>query len=852
MKQKYFLLALFVIISSFFFFSCEGEENYETNYKGTVVNALDHKPYPDLEVSVTNGENTYKTTHTGAAGNFEILVRSKEINSSYYLLVGDSSCAPVRKDLRGLGKPEIDLGVIEVEGPKAPIVTTDTVFSHKAGTAVCQANVVDGGRSFVSVRGVCWSTKENPTIYDNQKESGTTGEGKFEVSVSDLRLETTYYFRAYARNRIDISYGKQIAFTTGDGKAIIRTDSVFAITATSAKCAGNVVDEGDFAIKERGICWSLTPDPTTSDSVAHESAGVGPYVCSMRNLAVSTPYYVRTFVVNESNITTYGEVKPFETKDGKPQLSTGTPSSTATSISVSGTIIDNGGFAIDERGVCYSTDNTEPTIGGQKVTSGKGNGTFNVTISNLSPLTTYYVRAYAHNENGESYGEVRKIETKSGVPALTTSQPTAAATSISISGTITDNGGYPITERGFCYSTTSTEPTVSGEKVLCGQGNGTFNTSISGLTPSTTYHFRAYAKNDIEVGYGDSRTVTTKSGKAVVVLGEFSDTTSVSAVCSVTITDNGGATLQNSGICWNTMPNPTITNNKVPAGISLNTPYSCTLTNLSASTTYYVRGYAVTDVDVSYSAEVTLVTLDGYPIVGTTFDVESVTSNSLVCGGNVSSESQYPVLERGICYGTNPYPTLESATKKPGGTGAGYFSCTLTGLNTASNTYYIRAYAKNTNGTSYGEQVVVTPENYNYCNTLRSVSYGGHTYKIICLGLMNHNAAETACSNLVYAGLSGWSMPTKGLVQTILESYNVWGIESDGQDALLVEGQSSIWSGEYDSFCGGWAYYYIANYNHEIHHPQYVEKVPYYTWDDWCTSYPSSEMYGVFAVRKVQ
>jgi hypothetical protein len=70
---------------------------------------------------------------------------------------------------------------------------------------------------------------------------------------------------------------------------------------------------------------------------------------------------------------------------------------------VSGNITDDGGSAVIERGMCWST-NQNPTIANDKTSDGTGTGIFMSTITGLNPNTTYYARAYATNTNGTSYG----------------------------------------------------------------------------------------------------------------------------------------------------------------------------------------------------------------------------------------------------------------------------------------------------------------------------------------------------------------------------------------------------------------------------------------------------------------
>jgi uncharacterized protein (TIGR02145 family) len=129
------------------------------------------------------------------------------------------------------------------------------------------------------------------------------------------------------------------------------------------------------------------------------------------------------------------------------------------------------------------------------------------------------------------------------------------------------------------------------------------------------------------------------------------------------------------------------------------------LTGLTAATNYYVRAYATNSAGTAYGDEVTFNTLAALATVTTTA-ATALTSNSMTTGGNVTSDGGAAVTARGVAYGTSVNPTI-SGTTTSNGTGTGDFISNLTGL-VASTTYYVRAYATNSAGTAYGNEVTFT------------------------------------------------------------------------------------------------------------------------------------------------
>ncbi len=96
------------------------------------------------------------------------------------------------------------------------------------------------------------------------------------------------------------------------------------------------------------------------------------------------------------------------------------------------------------------------------------------------------------------------------VPTVSTTQISDITTGTAGSGgNITSDGGASVTARGVCWSVNA-NPTVTDQKSTDGTGTGSFTTSITSLTPNTTYNVRAYATNSAGTGYGNSQSFTTK------------------------------------------------------------------------------------------------------------------------------------------------------------------------------------------------------------------------------------------------------------------------------------------------------------------------------------------------------
>ena len=93
------------------------------------------------------------------------------------------------------------------------IITTKDITNIGVTTATCGGKITYYGDDEITARGVCWSTKPNPTISDSKTTDGS-GTGSYTSYLSNLASQTTYYVRAYATNEVGTAYGEEKSFTT--------------------------------------------------------------------------------------------------------------------------------------------------------------------------------------------------------------------------------------------------------------------------------------------------------------------------------------------------------------------------------------------------------------------------------------------------------------------------------------------------------------------------------------------------------------------------------------------------------------------------------------------------------------
>jgi len=265
--------------------------------------------------------------------------------------------------------------------------------------------------------------------------------------------------------------------------------------------------------------------------------------------------------------------------------------------------------------------------------------------------------------------------------------------------------GDGLTERGICYSTSENPTTDDNTVVYEGESEtAAFEVELTGLDYATTYYARAYAISANGVLYGKQLSFTTDPVVPTLTTVEATEVTGNSAASGGEVTVAGGAEVIARGVVYGTEENPTVDDMKTEDGEGLG-EFTSSLEGLMGNTTYYLRAYATNSAGTGYGSQITFTTPVDAPVV-TTAPVIEITKNTALSGGEVTYDGGGTVSARGLVWGTTENPTLEN-NLIDGGDGVGAFISNLEGL-TLNTTYHVRAFATNSYGTAYGENISFT------------------------------------------------------------------------------------------------------------------------------------------------
>ena len=342
--------------------------------------------------------------------------------------------------------------------------------------------------------------------------------------------------------------------------------------------------------------------------------------------------------------------------------------------------------------------------------SGNGIVLENNNNCTLTPFTSGNLTVTVENQCGSNTSEPLSISIATSLPEVVTIQPsTITSNSAIVGGNVTEEGTSSVNERGV-YWGTNHDPELTGIKIQIGSGPGNFFSTLNGLNPGTTYFTKAYAINVTGTGYGEELSFSTLTEVLLptLITQPANDISENSAVTGGNVINNGGADVTARGVVWNTSGEPSLEINEGLTQDGSGTgEFTSYITGLTPSTTYYVRAYATNSAGTAYGEELSFATLSDVntPTI-ITHSIIAITNTTAISGGEVTDDGGAVVNARGVCWNTTGNPTTVNAHTTDG-TGTGIFTSSLTGL-MPNTTYYVCAYATNSEGTAYGSSVTFT------------------------------------------------------------------------------------------------------------------------------------------------
>lgn len=233
-------------------------------------------------------------------------------------------------------------------------------------------------------------------------------------------------------------------------------------------------------------------------------------------------------------------------------------------------------------------------------------------------------------------------------------------------------------------------------------GSDTIGYKDISLTRNTTYTYRIFAFNEAGASPFTNELTLTTWGDLLMTTTSVTDVTNISAKSGGNISFDGGSPVKERGVVWNTSSKPDISLSTKTVDGSGAGDYSSTLGGLIRNTTYYTRAYATNSEGTFYGDEVIFKTWSDIEL--TTMPITGINSHEALTGGIITSDGGSPVTARGVVWSTMPNPTISLITKTSNGKGIGTFYSNVIGL-VPNTMYFIRAYATNSEGTFYGNEL---------------------------------------------------------------------------------------------------------------------------------------------------
>lgn len=723
MKKIIYFLGIAILLG--LFQSCDSKKQEITGgIYGMVVDKATGEPVKSAGVTLNpNGASTV----TGSDGHFEfsnleqggyeVVIKKtdyKEFTSGMITVDAgrtthvDVQIEKLPPSLRVINNNNEDIDILDFGAQKSDISRSFNIFND--GESSLEWEITYTANWIKSVSKTSGTLKAGGTqalvlTIDREKLAG--GENTTTVHITSDNGSKQLTIRAY-----------------GDTKPILNMIDVQKITKTSADFLGEILDAGDPVYTERGFVYATSSMPTIDNTIAKITSTINnntQYTSAVTGLIEGYTYYVRAYAINNVGISYSSNEVKFSTIAQSVEITTDDVTDIdviAESAVLNATMTNVGSPRFTERGFYYGT-NPEPTASDNVIRDyGTKAGKFSATVTNLQSSATYYVRAYAIQNDKHIYGETKVFGIHSEPSQVSTSSArSVTSTGATLYGYVSAIGSPAYTEKGFCYATHSNPSISTNKRAVSGYGVGDYSLSVNNLEYETTYYYRAYVIQNGNPIYGNVVSFTTTWQEAVVLTLDPTNVEGNSAKLKGQVTYAGDPKYHMQGFCYSTSSYPTINDQKVERPNSITGIYSMDITNLEAGVTYYVRAFVRQGEKVIYGDIKSFsIEIKEDPII-TTNNVTNITGidsgwgayydYSVQFNGTIYDRGNPAYYERGFVYGTSSSVTASTGTKlSVSGTGEGNFS-TKTTLNVwTSSRWYVRAYARTSNGYTYGDPVM--------------------------------------------------------------------------------------------------------------------------------------------------
>ena len=391
----------------------------------------------------------------------------------------------------------------------APALTTGGASDIYRVGATLSGSINRSEATVVQEYGILLSELKSMAEYNELK--ATDGNNSFSLQVQNLQPGKTYYYCAYAYSGYSHARGEVKEFTTTESNAPVFGEiQISGKDEKSFTASCKILDEGGSELFLTGFCYKKADqggEPTAEDNTVNVAVQNSTITAQLKDLTPGEEYLLRAYGIN-GNGRGYSETVHVTLNEATTPVVSSSMAidSTATSVTVEAHLLSRGTSEVIEHGFCWSAETANPTIANLKLSITGSAEKFSGVINSLKANSTYYIRAYAINEQGIGYGDILTFHTPvSLIPEMNAvSISEIGTTTVKAMSNVLNNNDLPIVEKGFCLSESNTQPTTGDRKISVTGSDNNFQTVIDGLKPATTYYICSYATNEAGVGYSEA------------------------------------------------------------------------------------------------------------------------------------------------------------------------------------------------------------------------------------------------------------------------------------------------------------------------------------------------------------